>query len=291
MTKIAMKRRRTAQWPGNKKLCVTFTVAFEAFNREGSFKRAKGLDVNLHSISHANYGGNAGIWRLMEIMERNDVRSTVVLNGLAAERWPDAVLTLHELGHEIAGHGFTNEVNMTELSPDGERAEVRKVIRAVEAVTGQRPVGWMSPGGGLHTMETMSIIASEGYLWSADQCDDDPPYVVEIDGHRIVVIPKLWFYNDARAWNGGASNGLMAFEAFKEGFDFVYEEALRGRPGRIDATVHAEYAGRPYIAPGFEKMIRYVKSFGDDVWIATCHDMAAYMLKTNLKGEPYRPIG
>lgn len=82
----------------------------------------------------------------------------------------------------------------------------------------------------------------------------------------------------------------MAFEAFKEGFDFVYQEALRGRSGRIDATVHAEYAGRPYIAPGFEKMIRYVESFGDDVRIATCHDMAAYMLKTNLKGEPYRPI-
>jgi peptidoglycan/xylan/chitin deacetylase (PgdA/CDA1 family) len=269
---------------------VTFTVALEAFNKEGTFKPQKGLDVNLHSISHANYGGNAGIWRLMEIMDRAKVKSTVLLNGLAAERWPDAVKALHEAGHEIAGHGMTNEILMTDLSPEEQRAEARKVADVIESVIGQRPTGWMGPGGGMHSVETLGIIASEGFTWSGDQCDDDAPYVVKPAGDPIVIIPKLWFYNDKRAWDGGASNGLMAFDAFKEGFDFVYEEALRGRPGRVDATVHAEYAGRPYMAPAFEKMIRYVRSFGDDVWIATCNEMADHALRT-LQPETYKPIG
>jgi len=59
--------------------------------------------------------------------------------------------------------------------------------------------------------------------------------VVEVDGKRMVIVPKHWFFNDWRAWNGGASSGEMAFQQFKDGFDFVLEEARRGKPGRIDA--------------------------------------------------------
>ena len=65
--------RRTIEWPDGKMICATFTVAFEAFTKGGHFKRQSGLDVNLASISHSNYGGNVGIWRIMEICERTGV--------------------------------------------------------------------------------------------------------------------------------------------------------------------------------------------------------------------------
>ena len=77
--------RPKVEWPDGKKICATFTVAFEAFTRGGHFKKAKGLEVNLVSLSHANYGGNAGIWRILEILERNKARSTVDVNGLAVK--------------------------------------------------------------------------------------------------------------------------------------------------------------------------------------------------------------
>src|SRR5260370_38538481 len=112
------------EWPDGKKICATFTVAFEAFTRGGHFKKAKGLEVNLVSLSHANYGGNAGIWRILEILERNKARATIDINGLAAERWPDAARAPAEAGHEIAGHGYTNEGKMTMLPPDEHRTEV-----------------------------------------------------------------------------------------------------------------------------------------------------------------------
>ena len=90
--------------------------------------------------------------------------------------------------------------------------------------------------------------------------------MVEVDGKRMVIVPKHWFFNDWRAWNGGASSSEMAFQQFKDGFDFVLEEARRGKPGRIDALVHAELGGRPYMANGFERMIRYVRAHEDIVW-------------------------
>jgi hypothetical protein len=77
--------RPKIEWPDGKKICATFTVAFEAFTRGGHFKKAKGLEVNLVSLSHANYGGNAGIWRILEILERNKARATVDVNGLAVQ--------------------------------------------------------------------------------------------------------------------------------------------------------------------------------------------------------------
>ena len=193
------------------------------------------------------------------MLERNKVRATVDVNGLAVQKWPEAVKALHDAGNEIAGHGTTNDITMTDLSPDEQRKEIREVNRVVKEVIGEQPVGWVSPGGH-HTRETLGILADEGYTWCGDQCDDDLPYVVEVDGKRMVIVPKHWFFNDWRAWNGGASSSEMAFQQFKDGFDFVLEEALRGKPGRIDALVHAELGGRPYMANGFEKMIRYVRA-------------------------------
>ena len=270
--------RRTVRWPGGKKICATFTVALEAYTLHGHFKTLDIKGPNLFSISHADYGGNAGIWRIMEILERHGARATIDINGLAVEKWPEATKAAHAAGHELAGHAWTNEVKMVMLSPEEQRADIRRTTEIIQRVTGKRPVGWVSPGGN-HTAETLSILAEEGYTWCGDRCDDDPPYVTEAGGRRICIIPKHWFFNDLRAWNGGGLSGAEAFQSFKDSFDYVLEEAKRGRPGRIDALVHAELGGRPYIAHAFEQMVAYCKQHEDDIWFASREEIADYMLK------------
>ena len=89
------------------------------------------------------------------------------------------------------------------------------------------------------------------------------PYVAEVNGKRIAVIPKLNYANDWRAWSGGLGNATTYFEGFKTSFDFIYQEALRGRAGAMDVIVHAELGGRPNIACALEQMIRYVKQYQD----------------------------
>ena len=81
--------RRHVRWPGGKTICATFTVALEAYTKAGHFKTLDIQGPNLFSISHADYGGNAGIWRIMEILERHGARATIDINGLAVEKWPD----------------------------------------------------------------------------------------------------------------------------------------------------------------------------------------------------------
>ena len=55
----------TLVWPEGKLICCTFRVAYEAFRKSGRFKRSNKVDVNVTSLSHANYGGAVGVWRLI----------------------------------------------------------------------------------------------------------------------------------------------------------------------------------------------------------------------------------
>ena len=66
--------RRTIQWLDDKVVCCTFSVALEVFRKTGRFKMDPRIDVNFSSLSHAEYGGNVGIWRILEILERQQVR-------------------------------------------------------------------------------------------------------------------------------------------------------------------------------------------------------------------------
>ena len=88
-------------------------------------------------LSQANDGGNAGIWRILDIFQRNDVTATIDVNGLAVQKWPECIKALHEQGSQITGHGTT---------PDQQRDELRPVSHIIREVTGRVPVGWVSPG-------------------------------------------------------------------------------------------------------------------------------------------------
>jgi peptidoglycan/xylan/chitin deacetylase (PgdA/CDA1 family) len=279
----------TLQWPEGKLIACTFRVAYEAFRKSGRFKRSPKIDVNATSLSHANYGGAVGIWRLMDMFDHHQIPATIGANGLAVEKWPETIKAMHAAGHEIASHGMTNDHDMAELSPDEQCQEVRDCTRVIEACIGERPVGWVGPGN-LHTAETLGILADEGYRWFGDAFDDDVPYVAEVNGKRIAVIPKLNYANDWRAWSGGLGNATTYFEGFKTSFDFIYQEALRGRPGAMDVIVHAELGGRPNIACALEQMIRHVKQHQNEVWIPRRREMADYLLSSNLPAEPYRPL-
>lgn len=277
------------QWPDGKRVCCTFRVAYEAFRKSGRFKKSPNIEVNATSLSHANYGGAVGIWRLMDIFDRTEIRATIGANGLAIEKWPKTIEALHQAGHEIAAHGMTNDHDMAELSPDEQRQEVRDCARVIEGATGERPAGWVGPGN-LHTGETLGILADEGYRWFGDAFDDDVPYVAEVNGKRIAVIPKLNYANDWRAWSDGLGNATTFFEGFRTTFDFIHQEALRGRPGALDVIIHAELGGRPNMAGAFEQMLRYTRQYQDEVWIPLRREVADYMLASNLPAEPYRPL-
>jgi peptidoglycan/xylan/chitin deacetylase (PgdA/CDA1 family) len=56
------------------------------------------------AMTWGTYGGHAGVWRLLKILEANKVPATFIANARALELNPAAAKQIIALVHEIAGH-------------------------------------------------------------------------------------------------------------------------------------------------------------------------------------------
>src|ERR1041384_6599826 len=97
-------RLKPIQWPNNAKIAVSFFVAFEAFEKSSQYRRSEDGKPDFASLAYGEFGGKAGIWRIMDTLDRNGVKGTIDTNGRIAEDFPDALKALHRAGHEIVGH-------------------------------------------------------------------------------------------------------------------------------------------------------------------------------------------
>jgi len=64
------------KWPNNAKIAVSFFVAFEAFEKSSQYRRSEGKP-DYASLAYGEYGGKAGIWRIMDALGRNGVKGTI----------------------------------------------------------------------------------------------------------------------------------------------------------------------------------------------------------------------
>ncbi len=285
------------QWPKKSKLAVTFTVALELWSEgqtpiptqvakveDAKIRGAKIREgtVDIHAIDTVEYGGRRGIWRLIELFERNKIVSTVTVSGRAAEKFPEAVAELHKQGHEIAGHSYAQDVfPFLEFPQYGIKSEldnIRKSCSIIESVTGERPVGWFDSGGA-RSPDTYKLLCDEGFIWCADASDDDIPYLyANSDGKSMVIIPYQHEINDLSLVLVGKNPPFVYTNCFTDAFDFLYEEGKRGDPKMLSATIHAHILARPWGAGAFENCLKYASRFSD-IWITTRKEMAQWCLK------------
>ncbi|ARA92337.1 polysaccharide deacetylase family protein [Rhodothermaceae bacterium RA] len=87
--------------------------------------------------------------RLIDLLDRYDVRATFFLIGSHARRDPGLVRALHAAGHTIGNHTYTH--------PDAWRTPVSRLISELEQTTAlledliQHPIRWMRPPYGRFT--------------------------------------------------------------------------------------------------------------------------------------------
>jgi len=151
---------------------------------------------------------------------------------MALERHPEAARAMVELGHEsraTAGAGSTNRA----VDEATEREHLKAAIAAIEAATGQRPLGWYT---GRTSENTKNASSSEegGFLYDADSYADEPALLGR--GRRarsIVVVPYTLDANDMRfATAQGFNSGDQFFALIicADTFDVLY--AAKGERAR-----------------------------------------------------------
>lgn len=227
--------------------------------------------VDYRALCTREYGFKAGVWRVMDMLDRQGVKATVMVSGLSAELWPESVRELKKPGHEIATHQFDQAKHPPAFkSKEEERESLLKSMAAIEKATGERPYGYMSPGPRA-TPHTLDIIAEEGFLWNGDYHDADIPYVMNINGKNVVSVGYVRpSYTDNDVAEYGLSGGL---QQLKDEFDATYEESAR-HPMKFVYALHSHNSG-PGLVGVCEKFIAYAKGH-KGVWFGRCIDMANF---------------
>jgi peptidoglycan/xylan/chitin deacetylase (PgdA/CDA1 family) len=247
------------RWPDGARIVVLVTVMLESWTegkappyspmtsplREGT--------ADLIGVSWSEYGGRTGIWRILRLLDEFEVRATVCVSGRSVELFPEAVVALHQKGHELAAHGYTQDGFLPYLSPQEEKATIGKCLGLLQSATGAKPVGWFSPRA-TPTAHTAAFLAEEGVLWHGDYNDTDLPYPLSTEKGTLVAIPHSDF-TDNRTLR---SSPRVLFEVYKDTFDFLYRSE---QVGMINLTFHAHFGGRPLMAAMVAEILRYLKGF------------------------------
>ena len=284
------------RWPGGARLALQIVLnyeeggencilhgdsASEAFLSEivGADAREGVRHMSMESVYE--YGSRVGVWRLERLMRQHQVPLTVFAVGMAVERNPEPILALYKAGHEICSHGY-RWIDYQHVDESTERAHMEQAVRAIEKVTGERPVGWYT---GRSSPNTRKLVIEEGgFLYDADDYSDDLPWWDRRYGRPHLVIPYTLDVNDMRfATSQGFNSGEQFFQYLKDSFDVLYTESAR-TPRMMSVGLHCRLAGRPGRFAALERFIRYARSF-DDIWWCRRVDIAKHWHQHHPAGE------
>jgi peptidoglycan/xylan/chitin deacetylase (PgdA/CDA1 family) len=235
----------------------------------GNVLKAGTLD--LQGRSWAEYGPNAGAWRLLDVLAEADVRAVFYISGILAARYEPLMKAIVSAGHVIAAHGWGQDTIPATQDEATEKADLDRCLAALEAASGQRPRGWISPRC-TPTAHTANLLAAAGVPWHSDYFDYDLPRVITTPSGRLTAVPFTMEVNDMPM--------SVRYGNEPEAYTRVLGRILEGwpkfaaRPACLDITVHAHVYGRPFGAIEFGKSLALVQEHANHAFL-TDHDALA----------------
>lgn len=249
-------------WPNGARLVISLSMQME-----GGAQPASGADSPMPKIDSKypdlpaskwyDYGYKEGLPRLLDVLDRRNVKATSHMVGAAVDLHPSLAKEIVERGHEAAGHGqtWTAQYSMT---PDEERASYQRSIESIQRATGTRPVGfnafWLR--GTPHTLEILQSLSFSYYI---DDVSRDEPFLVNVKGRPFAVVPYTLHMNDIVNYETRYFSTGMYADDLRMEFDALYAEAGYRRR-MMSVSAHDRIAGRPSRARVLEEFIVYAQS-------------------------------
>jgi len=212
------------------------------------------------------------VWRILNLFRRYDIPLTVFGVAMALERNPAVADAVLEAGDEICSHGY-RWIDYRHVPEDVEREHIARAIDIITSLTGERPLGWYT---GRTSERTRRLVVEEGgFLYDADDYNDDLPFWTEINGNAHLVVPYTLDNNDMRfATPQGFNSGEQFFAYLRDAFDVLYEEGEK-TPRMMSVGLHCRLAGRPGRLAGLARFIEHTRRF-DHVWYCRRIDIARH---------------
>ena len=114
-------------------------------------------------------GPNANTSRVLEILEKYNVKATFFVLGTNIEGYEDTILRMKELGMEIGNHMYSHKL-MTRLTEEEITLEIKKVDDLVFNIINRYPT-LIRPSYGTSNKRMLKIIDRPVIIWDIDTLD------------------------------------------------------------------------------------------------------------------------
>ena len=276
-----------AQWPAGARIAVQFVMNYEEGGENCVLHGDPASEAFLSEIVGAaqwpgqrhpsmesiyEYGSRVGGWRLLDLFARYEIPLTVFGVAMALERNPTVAEAAMAAGHEICSHGY-RWIDYRDVPEDVEREHLERAIEIIRSLTGERPLGWYT---GRTSERTRALVVEEGgFLYDADDYNDDLPFWTEVHGKSHLVVPYTLDNNDMRfSTPQGFNSGDQFYSYLRDAFDVLYAEGEH-TPRMMSVGLHCRLVGRPGRLAALARFIEHTRRF-DDVWYGRRIDIARH---------------
>ncbi|HYF19964.1 MAG TPA: polysaccharide deacetylase family protein [Ramlibacter sp.] len=213
-----------------------------------------------------DWGNRVGVWRLMELFDRFQLRCTVSLSMSVLDMFPEIARAMLERRWELMSHGLYNTRYHWNLPEAEERAAIAECQEIHRRVVGSELRGWFSPAAS-NTLATPDLVAEAGLRYLCDLYHDDEPTLLKVrGGQRLWALPYSMEINDSIAWRRGQEAAGFA-QKIRDEFDTLWAEGAT-RCKVMNIALHPFIMGQPHRIGHLAEAFEYILSH-DQVWCAT----------------------
>jgi allantoinase len=244
------------RWPNGARIAIWIVHNIEHFHLE-----LPGPRPNVMRHSQREYGNRVGLWRVIEVMEKFGIPSTVALNGEVGAHYPRIMNELIRLDWELMGHGMTNSIHPAAQSLQEEADAITRTKTIIEQY-GRNMKGWLGPGLS-ESPATLDLLKDAGVEYVADWVNDDLPYRMN---NGLYSIPYSMHLNDFPLIHDSNIGNAEFLTRIRESFDVLFAEGAKS--GRVlGIALHPFLIGMPSRIRILEQALAYMTSY-EGVWFA-----------------------
>lgn len=273
-----MFERQPVSWANNKKVATWIVIDLEWFPitpNDKPFRAPGHMQTAYPDYRHytsRDYGSRIGVYRLLDALKKVNAKASVAMNSAIAERYPELAQDIVNDGHEIIAHSTDmNAAVATGVDPEVEKRYISESISKLEAITGQKPAGWLSIARS-QSFNTPSLLAEAGLKYMCDWVNDELPYEMETPSGSIKNIPLNHELSDRQIINVQQHSVDSYVEQIQDAWNWLHQEAdsFGGRMLPLNLTPYI--MGLPYRMDAFERLLTWLSEQPEN-WFATGQDI------------------
>ena len=252
-------------------LCVIITLEHTEWEApEGSFSadQAGGLGLrpfpDYPRFSHREYGHRVGIFRVLDTLQRLNIKATVAMDTQTAEGYPYLVKHCQDRGCEIIAHGVSGTQMISgQMSTEEEADFIRSSLDALKKATGSAPRGWFGTDYG-ESERTPGLLRQAGIDYLCDWVNDEQPYPM---ANGLTALPTMLEMDDLFALSNRRVEIERYCQSMRDGFDTMYRDGEEN--GRLmTINLHPWLVGQPFRIGYLEEALAHIMGH-DGVWAAS----------------------